>query len=66
MNERAKVLRGLAACLPRTKEDAGIGCNGCPYNGRNCDDKTVSIPCALIEDIRALLKMDDRTEDDLK
>lgn len=56
-----KVLKGLAACMPQTEEDAAIGCNACPYNGHPCggdyqDNDHVNLPVAMIEDIRALLK----------
>lgn len=61
MPDREKVIKGLAACMPQTEEDAAIGCNACPYNGHPCggdyqDNDHVNLPVAMIEDIRALLK----------
>ena len=56
-----KVIKGLAACMPQTEEDAAIGCNACPYNGHPCggdyqDNDHVNLPVAMIEDVQALLK----------
>lgn len=61
MTDLEKILTGMAACMPQTEDDAGIGCNGCPYNGHPCDgdyqdNDHVNLPVAMIEDIRALLK----------
>ena len=48
-----KALRGLAACVPFTEEDAKITCLECPYQ---CGfTAKVSLPTALVEDIRSLL-----------
>lgn len=59
--KREKVIKGLAACMPQTEEEATISCAGCPYNGHPCggdyqDNDHVNLPVAMIEDIRALLK----------
>ncbi len=51
---RDRILNGLAACLPETEEDAEIGCEGCDYGC--CKADAVSVPMAMLEDIRALLK----------
>lgn len=61
MTDREKVIKGLAACMPQTEEDAAIGHDGCPYNGNPCggdyqDNDHVNLPVRMIEDIRALLK----------
>ena len=48
------ILRGLAACLPETDEDAKIGCKDCPYGC--CEADAVRIPMTMLEDVRALLK----------
>ena len=61
MVDREKVIKGLAACMPQTEEDAAIGCDGCPYNGNPCrcdyqDNDHVNLPVRMIEDIRDLLK----------
>lgn len=60
-SDREKVIKGLAACMPQTEEDAAIGHDGCPYNGNPCggdyqDNDHVNLPVRMIEDIRALLK----------
>lgn len=34
--KREKVIRGMAACMPQTEEEATISCAGCPYNGHPC------------------------------
>lgn len=52
---REKVLAALAACLPETEADAGIGCGGCPY-GYCSEGENVNLPTRLIEDVRALLR----------
>lgn len=62
-----KVVRGLAACMPQTEEDARISCAGCPYNGHPCggnyqDNDHVNLPVAIIEDIRGLLKAQEPVE----
>ena len=49
-----RILAGLAACLPETKEDAKIGCSDCPYGC--CQADAVSVPLTMLEDVRALLK----------
>lgn len=59
MSMYEKVLKGLAACIPQTEEDAEIGCNACPYNGHPCGgdyQDYVTLPVEIIEDVRALLK----------
>lgn len=61
MERLEKVIKGLAACMPQSEDDAAIGCDGCPYNGHPCggdyqDNDHVNLPVAMIEDIRALLK----------
>lgn len=65
--DREKVIKGLAACMPQTEEDAAIGCNGCPYHGHPCggdyqDNNHVNLPVAMIEDVRALLKAQEPVE----
>lgn len=65
--EVEKVIRGLAACMPQTEEEATISCAGCPYNGHPCggdyqDNDHVNLPIAMIEDIRSLLKAQEPVE----
>jgi hypothetical protein len=54
MTDREKVIKGLAACIPETEEDAKLGCSNCPYEC--CKADAVRLPIQMIEDIRAVLK----------
>lgn len=54
MTLREKINRGLAACIPKTEEDAKLGCANCPYGC--CRADAVRLPIQTIEDIRAELK----------
>ena len=54
MTDREKVLQGLAACIPKTEEDAKLGCANCPYGC--CRADAVRLPIQMIEDIREELK----------
>lgn len=54
MTLRERINRGLAACLPKTEEDAKLGCANCPYGCSKGD--AVRLPIQMIEDIRAELK----------
>lgn len=55
VNLREKIIAGLAACLPRTKVEARMGCKECPYRGGACEE-CVEMPIEIAEDMRALLK----------
>lgn len=54
MTIREKINRGLAACIPKSEEDAKLGCANCPYGC--CKADAVRLPIQMIEDIRAELK----------
>lgn len=51
---RKRALCGLSACVPKTEEDAKIGCANCWYGCSKAD--AVRLPAQMIEDIREVLK----------
>lgn len=50
---RKKLIDALARCVPVTREDAKLGCNGCAYSCHGT--AALALPAALIEDMRAYL-----------
>ena len=55
MTVREKILKALSICLPETDAEGEYNCGMCPYNDR-CRLGTASLPVAMIEDIRRVMR----------
>ena len=51
-NRHKKIVDALNICMPETAEDSNRECVECPYFNTCSEDETVSVPAALMIDIR--------------
>lgn len=59
MEQARRILDGLNHCLPVNMIDAILDCATCPYD-KSCHERedmgSISLPLALVEDVRSLCK----------